>query len=345
MIRPWILILLFTGTICVLTNTKVWSQSPYFDVERRSFGGDTFSPGIGQQWHLGENDRSHNQLNTSGRRIQGVPNETGTPGWFDELTFFAGIDGAKQPQDFGVNALLGGQASMNWGLPLLPDWGVGLQLGTGVTAAANAVQVFDLLGETRGRLQSFTTVGLFQRTTGGFSWGFAHDFLYQDYFDNFSLSQWRMRTAYLINPSNEIGATVALRGRQDTGLFAGAVPVTLRSIDQGQLFWRRFWESGAQTTFWIGLADGHGENNAVTGPAPRKGEQFLFGADLLMPLTASLALYGEANMIMPADTGTVDAFLGIQWSPRGRSYQARRGCFSPLLPLAAPTSFAVDLLQ
>lgn len=265
--------------------------------------------------------------------------------WFDELTFFAGIDGSKQPQDFGVNAHLGGQTSMNWDIPLVSDWGLGMQLGTGVTASANAVQVFDLLGETRGRVQSFTTVGLFQRRPSGFSWGLAHDFLYQDYFDNFFLTQWRMRGAYLVNGCNEVGMTIAIRGRSDDGLFAGTVPVTLRPIDQGNLFWRRFWQSGAQSTFWIGLCDGHGENNAVTGPAPRRDQQFLFGADVLMPLTDSLAIYGEANMIMPADTGTVDAFLGIQWYPGRRSYQARRGRYSPVLPLAAPTSFSVDLLQ
>jgi hypothetical protein len=38
--------------------------------------------------------------------------------WGDELTLFGGLDGSKQPQDFGVNANLGGQAHFNWGLPL-----------------------------------------------------------------------------------------------------------------------------------------------------------------------------------------------------------------------------------
>lgn len=266
-------------------------------------------------------------------------------GLIDELVFFAGIDGSKQPHDFGVNAGFGGQVSMNWGIPLSLDRGIGLQIGTGVTATSNAVQVFELLGETRGRTQSFTTLGLFQRTPNGFSWGFTHDFLYQDYFDDFWLSQWRVRGAYFVNHRDEIGLTASLRGRSDEGVFAGSIPVTLRSINQGHLFWRRFWETGAQTTWWVGLADGHGENNAVTGPAPPKGTSFLFGADVLMPLTPSLAIYGEANMIMPADTGTVDAFLGFQWYPRARAFHARRGRFNPLLPLAAPTSFAVDLIQ
>ncbi len=53
----------------------------------------------------------------------------------------------KQPQDFGVNANLGGQASFNWGVPLLSSYGLGMQLGSGVTATSNAVRVYELLGE------------------------------------------------------------------------------------------------------------------------------------------------------------------------------------------------------
>ncbi|HUP81069.1 MAG TPA: hypothetical protein VM260_21145 [Pirellula sp.] len=64
-----------------------------------------------------------------------------------------------------------------------------------------------------------------------------------------------------------------------------------------------------------------------------------------MPVTASLVIYGETNMIMPSDTGTVDAFMGIQWYPGGRAYRARRGKFSPLMSLASATSFSVDLSQ
>jgi hypothetical protein len=263
----------------------------------------------------------------------------------EELTFFAGIDGSKQPQDFGVNAVVGGQVSMNWGLPLLPQYGVGMQVGTGLTATANAVRVFELVGETTGRTQSFTTLGIFQRLDNGISWGFAHDFLYEEYFDNFSLSQWRIRGAYDLGACNQVGVNAMLPGRSETGVFGASTNVQLKPIAQANVFWRHYWESGPQTTMWIGVAEGHGENNAVVGPAPAKGEQFLFGGDFLAPLTDSLAIYGESNLIMPADTGTVDAFLGVQWYPGRRATSARRGRFNPLLPLASPTTFAVDLVQ
>ena len=70
------------------------------------------------------------------------------PSLFDEITFLFAIDGSKQPQDFGVNANLGGNASVNWGFPVFKEFGIGAQFGTGVTSSANAVRVFELLGES-----------------------------------------------------------------------------------------------------------------------------------------------------------------------------------------------------
>ena len=263
----------------------------------------------------------------------------------EELTIRLAVDGSKQPQDFGVNANLGGQASVNWGLPLAPQWGVGMQIGTGITATANAVRVYELVGESTSRTQSFSTVGFFQRTDMGFSWGFVHDFLSEEGFDDFSLGQWRTRFSYDLGPSSQIGVTGMLKSYDDDGVFGGATNVTLRPIDQAHVYWRQFWETGAQTTFWMGVAEGHGEDNAVTLFSPPQDEVFLFGADFLMPLNNYLSLYGETNMIMPPDTGTVDAFVGIQWHPGGGAFDARRRRFSPLLPLASPVSFAADLIR
>jgi hypothetical protein len=263
---------------------------------------------------------------------------------FDELTILLAIDGTKQPQEFGVNAHVGGQASANWGLPLLEDYGLGLQVGTGVTATANAVRVYEILGESTGRTQNYTTVGLFQRNER-FAWGFVHDFLYEDYYDEFNLGQWRTRVSYDFSERNQLGVTGMLQSYGDSGVFGASTGVDLKPIDQIHLYWRHYWESGAQTSFWAGVAEGHGEDNAVTGFSPPKDEQFLFGSDVFMPLSNNLALFGECNMIMPTDTGTVDAFLGLQWYPTGRAYQARRGRFSPLMSLASPVNFAVDLAR
>lgn len=260
----------------------------------------------------------------------------------DELTMTFAVDGSKQPQDFGVNASTGFQASMNWGLPIYEPWGLGFQFGSSFIATNNAVRVYELLGETTNRTQVFTTIGFFQRL-GRLSWGFGHDFLNEDYYDDFSLGQWRTRISFDLGEKDQIGLTGMLKSYGDDGVFGAGTNVHLNSIDQLQVYWRHFWETGAQTTFWCGVAEGHGEDNAVTGFAPGKDDPILFGADVLMPLNSSFAIYGECNMIMPVDTGTVDAFLGIQWYPGRNAFWARRGQFSPLLPTAAPTTFSVDL--
>lgn len=264
-----------------------------------------------------------------------------TRGMFDEFSAMLAMDGSKQPQDLGVNANAGLQASMNWGLPLLLEHDLGLQVGTNLTATQNAVRVYEMLGESTSRTQSFTTVGAFRRFDNGIAVGGVYDFLYEDSYDQFFLGQWRMRASYAILEQDEIGLTAQLRSNSDSGFF-NATPVTLRSINQSSTYWRRFWSTGAQTTAWLGLADRHSEDNIVTGPASAKNDSFLYGADIFFPLTRSLAIYGETNMILPYDTGTVDAFLGVQWFPGNRAFSARRGKFSPLLPTASPVSFSTD---
>ena len=271
-----------------------------------------------------------------------APSSDLTSGWLRSLTFFGGVDGSKQPQDFGVNANLGLQGSVNSSFALNDDSGLGLQLGAGVVGSQNAVRVYELLGEATDRVQGYTTVGLFQRSDSGFLWAVAHDFMVEESYDQFFLSQWRGRVGLDIDETNQFGVTAQLRGIGDSGTFGGG-PVSLRTINQGSVYWRHIWESETQTTFWLGVADGHGENNAVTGPAPAKSTCPLFGADFLAPLNDHFALYGETNLIMPADTGTVDAFLGIQWFPGGGARRARRGRFDPVFSVAAPTSFSVDL--
>ena len=79
--------------------------------------------------------------------------------WLDNLDVFLGLDGSKQPQDFGVNAHFGGRFSVNYGFPLLKELGLGAQVGTALGQSHNAVQVFERLGESTDRFQVFTTLG------------------------------------------------------------------------------------------------------------------------------------------------------------------------------------------
>jgi len=261
---------------------------------------------------------------------------------WEQLSFLAAIDGSKQPQDYGVNADLGVRLRAAYAAPLIESYGIGYQVGTAVTWTDNAVRVFELLGEDTNRFQSYTTIGLFQRA-GRWGIGGVFDYLYQDGFDTTSLGQFRARASYDVTCRTQIGMTGRFRAFDDTADFLGNA-VTLRSINQTSVFVRHFFETGVQSTWWLGLVDEHGESNAAFTPTPARENDVVIGADFVAPLNDSLALYGETNLITPADSGTVDAFFGVVWYPFTNAKTAHRRKFSPFLPVAAPTSFSVDLV-
>ena len=261
-------------------------------------------------------------------------------GPIDNLSLFLGLEGSKQPQDFGVNAHFGGRFHANWGVPLAREAGLGLQLGAAINETRNAVQVVERVEGSKDRSQVFATIGLFQRTDNGFVWGVGYDWLQQDYYDDFDLGQWRGQFGYFLSPRNEVGVRVAVSDRQDDGSFAG-IPVVLDPISQGSLYVRHYWPTSAVTTLWFGLAEGHAEANVALGDLQPLDERFLFGSDIYFPLNNRLAIYGEANFIQPADTGTVDAYLGVALFPGG-SCKALTRRFAPVLPVANNTSFSVD---
>ncbi len=260
----------------------------------------------------------------------------------EQLSFLAAIDGSKQPQDYGVNADIGVRLRGQYSAPLFEEYGIGFQVGSAVTWTDNAVQVFELLGEDTTRFQSYTTLGLFRRTDR-WAVGAVMDYQYQDGFDQTSLAQYRGRVSYDVTSQTQIGLTGRFRAFDDVATFNGN-PVTLRTTNQGSLFLRHFFETGVQGTISLGLVDEHGESNAAFGAAPAHDDAVVFGADFLAPLNDCMAMYGETNLTTPADTGTVDAFLGLVWYPFGNAKIAHRAQFAPLLPVAAPTSFSVDLV-
>lgn len=148
------------------------------------------------------------------------------PGYF---ALFMGLDGAKQPQDFGVNALFGGRAAIEAAWIIKSEWNLGLQAGTSINFSDNAVQVFERVEGTKHRVQSYTTVGLYQRMDSGLYWGVGYDFLNQNYFDRFSLGQWRGRVGYELNETNDVGVWFTVPQKSDSGLFA-TIPLDRKSV-------------------------------------------------------------------------------------------------------------------
>ncbi len=261
---------------------------------------------------------------------------------FDNLSVFAGIDGSKQPQDFGVNALFGARLHFDWGIPLIKERGLGLHIGSGLNFDDNAVQVFNRIEGTKQRLQSFTTLGVYQRTNFGVNWGIGYDFLYEQYYDQFHLGQWRGMFGYELTRRDEVGTNFMLRSYGSTGNF-GKTPVMLNSINMANLFYRHTFNYGASGTVWVGLADGHNAGNAAIGDSGHLAHPFLFGAQVDVPLNEHFALFGQANFITPPSNGTVDAFLGVVYHPISLTDRRRSSNLRPVMATANNPTFAVDL--
>lgn len=262
--------------------------------------------------------------------------------WWHNASVHGGLDGSKQPQDFGVNAHFGGRIGGNVGVSLLDDAGLGAQLGLAYNFSDNAVKVFEVIGEERERNQLFLTFGLFQRTDGGVVWGAVYDVLWSDYYSSTSLGQFRGLLGYQLDECNEVGLWGTLRGHTDDATVA-TIPVQLNSIDMINAYWAHRWKWGAQTTVWMGVTSGHGEEVLILPPQTEIDNSFVFGAAVNIPLNDSWALSGQANFLSPADSGTVDAYLGFTYFFGGTQINAQTGRFRPVLPVANNSYFPVDL--
>ncbi|MBI3409229.1 MAG: hypothetical protein HY040_12855 [Planctomycetes bacterium] len=276
---------------------------------------------------------------TNGASTDTYPNQV-----YENLSFQIALDGSKEPEDLGINANFGFRVAFNWGIPLVEDLGIGMQIGSALNYSRTAIGVLKLLGGPTDRLQSYTTLGLFCRSDSGWNYGFAYDFRFDDYFLNIDTSQWRAQVSKYITDWDEVGLFGAWRDRIETAQVAGQT-LFFRPIDQIALFWRHIWEGDIVTRGWVGLAEEHGRFSLLRPGQGWINHTFAFGADFQVPLNNSLALFGEAHFITPNDTGTVTATLGIAWYPGGGARTTARSRFAPLLPLANNPFFAVDVQQ
>ena len=176
------------------------------------------------------------------------------------------------------------------------------------------------------------------REEGVLTWGFAYDWLFDNYYDDFNFGQWRVKAAWEFNPCDEVGILTTLPEHGSTGTipnFFGTVDVlNFRPITQGYVYWRHTWDNNASLTGRFGVAERPGE--------------FVFGGESRVPLTKNLALTGDFSYIRP-DTGggpvgqtqevwNVSVGIEIVLGGIGRGCASR---FQPFLPVANNGSMAV----
>ncbi len=259
--------------------------------------------------------------------------------WSPDLRLSTSAEAFEGPLDLdGQNGNFGLKFAVNAGMPLSTRWGIGTQVGTSAVLADFHGTQFT---GSEIRTQNFTTVGLFQRLpfrARRLKYGFAFDWLFDDYYSDLKMSQWRVKLAYELTCYSEIGIWSAIPNDGDNAVLGDGVQgdqlERFKPLPQGVFYYNRCWESGASTTAWLGIAEDPG--------------QFVFGGDARLPLSCHWSLIGNVNYILPSASGIGGqdeelwyVSLGIEFTPGwgGNHCQAKK--FSPMFPLANNGNFAV----
>jgi len=260
--------------------------------------------------------------------------------WID-VELSTGIEGFKGPLDVGnANGNFGEQFGVNAAMPVLRRLGVSLQAGTSIVLSNLKGSPYPAPNATI-RDQFFTTVGMFQRLnreSGAYTWGFAYDWLLDDYYSNFHFGQWRVKAAYEPDPCDEFGIQVSLPEHGSTGylpdIFGSTQAVAFKPITQGNLYWKHAWANDITLTGRLGVAERPG--------------LFVFGGESRVPLTRNLALTSDWTYILPNAAGGPIAQTQEVWNVSiglefalGSFGRGGVGRYQPFLPLANNGSFAV----
>lgn len=269
---------------------------------------------------------------------QSAPKE----GLLENLSLFVGPDGSKQPQDLGINANMGLRFSANLGIALSEKHNLGAQVGIASNVSDAAVHVLDQIDGPSRRTQTFMTLGVFQRPTEKFNWGLAYDVSFERYYDNFRFGQIRGQAGYGVTRNDEVGVWFTKSAHGEDGTM-GTTAVHLSPISQVNGYSRHTWATGAQTTVWAGVANQHHNVVWVFPENSQDSHVLVYGAELSFPLSDRFALTGATNLMTPASTGTVDAYMGVTFYPGRGGFRALRNRFAPVLCVANNPTMAIDL--
>ncbi len=255
------------------------------------------------------------------------------------VSFLSTVDAFKGPLDLdNQNGNFGVQFGVNAGMPISPCRGISVQVGTGVVLSDFHGTQFSG-SETRN--QSFTTVGLYQRvplTCGRLRYGFVFDWLQDGYFDNLMMSQWRVKMAYDLTPSSEIGIWANIPNDGDTAFLdfgnGRVLPERFKPFAQGYLYWNRCFGAGNSITGWLGIAEEPGE--------------MIFGGDAHLPISPRVSIVGNVNYITPSASGVSgqdeevwNVSVGFELTLGCGRNICRSSTNKPLFPLASNATFAV----
>lgn len=258
--------------------------------------------------------------------------------WYENLEVFAGGHAFKGPLDLGRNGNFGLGYGVNWGGPLWNALSIGYQIGfQAVHSNFYGDQILDPLGNDA-RNQYFITTGLFHRPRNGhLQYGLAFDWLQDDYYVDAQLSQIRAEISILGAWSNEIGFRATGGTGEDSILPTLGVGTSEQwePTDQYVFFIRRRFCTGAEGRLWAGFT---GKSDG------------LFGGDVRMPLSPSLAMQVNFGALFPDEgRGPIGAAneawggtINLVWYPGATAQSATRSLWRPLFTVADNSTMFFD---
>lgn len=211
---------------------------------------------------------------------------------FENLEISAGVAGFKGPLDIGRNGNFGFQYGANLGLPLLPQWGIGWQIGVrGVSSNYEGDQTLGFHVDDS-REQLFSTIGIFHHATdcNPWNWGVVFDQLHDEYWDEYDFGQVRGELGFVTRHCNEFGVMTALSTKTTEGTFGTFVNEEFEVQDQFAFYFRRYLCNDGEVRGWLGFTgDGDG----------------ILGGDFSIPISDRFAFETNFIYLIPDDDQTV----------------------------------------
>ena len=271
--------------------------------------------------------------------------ECGIVGIFG-MDSFKGISDGQFLSNFG--AVTGLNAAM--AVPGLDDYGIGWQLGMtyGVYDFDGAVG-----GSPRTQQQTFVTTGFYRKGNDDqrLSFGIVYDWMLNNewgiYGTSPTLGQWRGQVEYALSEVNGVGLYGCMRDR-GSRLDDGPYTLETRAISQVNLFWHHKFDSGADSWLWVGLPERERLDRVEGGSLG----DWIIGANVQVPISERLALYGNAEYMHPSASAGIDASVestwnvgaGIMWYFGGHAVSQKLNgkCWLPYMPVANNSTVLVD---
>ena len=262
------------------------------------------------------------------------------------IDLFSGIDSFKGPMDIAnANGNFGVRAGANAAVSIFQRLGIAMQAGLAADLTNLKGSPFPFPNATM-RDQYFTTAGIFQRINrddgSAITWGFAYDWLFDDYYSDFHYGQWRVKGEYEASECDAFGVEASIPEHGSSGvlpnIFGGVDVFSFKPITQGDLYWTHTFENFASLTGRFGVAERPGN--------------FVFGSDGCVPITRNLALTGGFSYIMPnvgaGPEGQTEEIwnvsVGIELVPGGFR-RCGASALRPFIPVANNGTFAVKEVQ